>query len=169
MNFESFSFLTLDIIVPRQIIKTCRQIELASIYTNNTYKNEIFSCLLSLTLHKDKLQNKFDNTNKQTKQSLVPMHTRIILTMMVIETICWAAFVFLLHNFSNVLSKDVSKMGLEKAGKRAIMPGGNVSQSSGAVWESRWPSWAFRPNEPSGFRGRKAILNHAHALVSACP
>ena len=27
--------------------------------------------------------------------------------------------------------------------------------------ESRWPSWAVRPNEPSGFRGRKAILNHA--------
>ena len=41
-------------------------------------------------------------------------------------------------------------------------------QSSGAVWESRWPSWAFRPNESYGFRGRKAILNHAHALVSAC-
>ena len=36
--------------------------------------------------------------------------------------------------------------------------------SSGAVWEWRWP------NEPSGFRGRKAILNHASALVSAaCP
>ena len=35
--------------------------------------------------------------------------------------------------------------------------------------ESRWPSWAVRPNEPSGFRGRKAILNHASALVSACP
>ena len=26
----------------------------------------------------------------------------------------------------------------------------------------------FRPNEPSGFRGRKAILKHASALVSAC-
>ena len=26
-----------------------------------------------------------------------------------------------------------------------------------------------RPNEPSGFRGRKAILNHASALVTACP
>ena len=30
-------------------------------------------------------------------------------------------------------------------------------------------SWAVRPNEPYGFRGRKAILNRAHALVSACP
>ena len=29
-----------------------------------------------------------------------------------------------------------------------------------------WPSWAVRPNEPSGFRRRKAILNHASALVS---
>ena len=37
--------------------------------------------------------------------------------------------------------------------------------SSGAVWESKWPSWAVRPNEPSGFRGRKAILNHASAFV----
>ena len=35
--------------------------------------------------------------------------------------------------------------------------------------ESRWLSWAVHPNEPSGFRGRKAILNHALALVSACP
>ena len=44
-----------------------------------------------------------------------------------------------------------------------------ITHSSGAVWESRWPSWAVRPNEPSGSRGRKAILNHASALVSACP
>ena len=44
-----------------------------------------------------------------------------------------------------------------------------IVHSSGAVWESRWPSWAVRPNEPSGFRGRKAVLNHASALVSACP
>jgi len=35
--------------------------------------------------------------------------------------------------------------------------------------ESRWPSWAVCPNKPSGFHGRKAILNHALALVSACP
>ena len=41
--------------------------------------------------------------------------------------------------------------------------------SSGAVWEWGWQSWAVRPNQPSGFRGRKAILNHASALVSACP
>ena len=40
-------------------------------------------------------------------------------------------------------------------------------QSSGAVWESRWPpSWAVRPNEPSGFRGREDLLNHASALVT---
>ena len=43
-----------------------------------------------------------------------------------------------------------------------------LSHSWGAVRESRWPSWAVRPNEPSGFRGRKAILNHSSALVSAC-
>ena len=27
----------------------------------------------------------------------------------------------------------------------------------------------FRPNEPYGFRGRKAILNRASALVIICP
>ena len=41
--------------------------------------------------------------------------------------------------------------------------------SSGAVWVSRWPSWAIRPNKPSGFRGRKELLNHASALVTTCP
>ena len=33
-------------------------------------------------------------------------------------------------------------------------------QSSGAVWKLRWPYWAFRPNEPYGFCGRKATLRH---------
>ena len=31
--------------------------------------------------------------------------------------------------------------------------------SLGAVWKSRWTSWAVRPNEPSGFRGRKELSN----------
>ena len=30
-------------------------------------------------------------------------------------------------------------------------------------------SWAVRPNEPSGFRGRKDLLNCASALVTTCP
>ena len=41
--------------------------------------------------------------------------------------------------------------------------------SSGAVWESRWPSWAVCPKKPSGFRGRKDLLNHISALVTTCP
>ena len=45
----------------------------------------------------------------------------------------------------------------------------NGLHSSGAVWESRWPSWAVRPNKPSGFRGRKELLNRASALVTTCP
>ena len=44
-----------------------------------------------------------------------------------------------------------------------------IAHSSGAVWESRWPSWAVRPNEPSGFRGRKDLLHRASALVTTCP
>ena len=63
-----------------------------------------------------------------------------------------------------VLSQRKKKVGL----------GGGVVFSTffhslGAVSESSWPSWAVRPNEPHVFRGRKAILNHASALVSACP
>ena len=34
---------------------------------------------------------------------------------------------------------------------------------------SRWTSWAVRPNELSGFRGRKDLLNRASALVTTCP
>ena len=30
-------------------------------------------------------------------------------------------------------------------------------------------SWAVRPNEPSGFRGRKDLLHRASALVTTCP
>ena len=44
----------------------------------------------------------------------------------------------------------------------------SLKHSSGAVWESRWTSWAVRPNEPSGFRGRKDLLNRASALVTTC-
>ena len=40
-------------------------------------------------------------------------------------------------------------------------------QGKKLIVQSRWPSWVVRPNEPSGFRGRKAISNHASALVSA--
>ena len=42
-------------------------------------------------------------------------------------------------------------------------------QSLGAVWKSRWMSWASCPNEPYGFCGGKATLNHASALVTVCP
>ena len=38
---------------------------------------------------------------------------------------------------------------------------GQICQSSGAVWKSRWLSWAACPNEPYSFCGRKATLNHA--------
>ena len=31
------------------------------------------------------------------------------------------------------------------------------------------PGWAVRPDEPSGFRGRKELLNRASALVTTCP
>ena len=49
------------------------------------------------------------------------------------------------------------------------VPFNRLCHSSGAVWESRWTSWAVRPNEPSGFRGRKDLLHRASALVTTCP
>jgi len=36
------------------------------------------------------------------------------------------------------------------------------------VWKSRWLSWAFHPNEPYSFCGRKATVKHALALVTVC-
>ena len=45
----------------------------------------------------------------------------------------------------------------------------HTCHSSGDVCESRWTSWAVRPNEPSGFRGRKELLNSASDLVTTCP
>ena len=43
-----------------------------------------------------------------------------------------------------------------------------VSRGASSVQEL-CERWAVRPNEPYGFRGRKATLNLASALVSACP
>ena len=46
---------------------------------------------------------------------------------------------------------------------------GRRAESSGAVRKSRWPSWAFRPNEPYGFCGRKATcLGIGHSLSLIC-
>ena len=39
------------------------------------------------------------------------------------------------------------------------------TQNSGAAWKLRWPSWAPRPNEPYGFCGLKATLNHSLSLI----
>ena len=62
---------------------------------------------------------------------------------------------------SNLASVDVKQYGQGLTCCRG--------QSSGAARKSRWPSWAFRPNEPYGFCGRKATLNRASALVTVCP
>ena len=39
-----------------------------------------------------------------------------------------------------------------------------VMSDQNVIVQELWPSWAVRPNEPYGFRGRKAVLNHASAL-----
>ena len=63
-------------------------------------------------------------------------------------------------------SRKEPKKSTQKKEKKKKKP---LPHSSGAVWESRWPSWVVRPNEPSGFRGRKELLNRASALVTTCP
>ena len=73
------------------------------------------------------------------------------------------------RNLSGRRSVSVCRPIGDRQGTNIISQAFAVPHSSGAVWESRWPSWAVRTNEPSGFRGRTAILNHASALVSACP
>ena len=53
--------------------------------------------------------------------------------------------------------------------------GGSCSMSHSVIRDphAKWcvvlKALADRPNEPYGFCGRKAKLNHAHALVSVCP
>ena len=72
------------------------------------------------------------------------------------------------------LATRVWQVCLQEEKRRELPYKSNLSiylnvHSSGAVWESRWPSWAVRPNEPSGFRGRKELLNRASALATTCP
>ena len=82
--------------------------------------------------------------------------------------VCIAKLVFLVHR---TLLRPTPSLPLQSAQwlVSSELPLPEAPHSSGAVWESRWPSWAVRPNEPFGFLGRKAILNHASALVTACP
>ena len=69
-------------------------------------------------------------------------------------------------------SEDIKQKQNERTNGSVPFPPMSLQKqghSSGAVWESRWTSWAVRPNEPSGFRGRKDLLHRAAALVTTCP
>ena len=91
--------------------------------------------------------------------------------------ICQTPYICMRHSVLDGVHLNANERDfflLEPSAELQSILGGSVVtnrdyQSSGAVWKSRWPSWAFRPNEPFGFRGRKSLLNHAHTLVSACP
>ena len=66
------------------------------------------------------------------------------------------------HAFSALVAHNIAALRKwEQNGMTFV----SSHHSSGAVWKSRWPSWAVRPNEPSGFRGRKELLNR----VTTCP
>ena len=60
-------------------------------------------------------------------------------------------------------------LGLQRSQATKVSAAQLSHQSSGAVWKSRWPSWAFHPHEPYRFCGHKATLNHASASVAICP
>ena len=47
------------------------------------------------------------------------------------------------------------------SGSMQVLAAPCSTESSEAEYKSRWSSWAFRLNEPYGFCGRKATLNHA--------
>ena len=70
------------------------------------------------------------------------------------------AYVWLGHQHSTMCQTQC------KVGEEVLTE--QPTDSSGAVWVVV-AVLGFRPNEPSGFRERKAILIHASALVSACP
>ena len=76
-----------------------------------------------------------------------------------------------LHISVNICEQGAMKISKQSKMMQVSSPPHNLHfpQSSVAVWKSRWPSWAFCPNEPYGFCGRKAILNCAHTLVTVCP
>ena len=64
---------------------------------------------------------------------------------------------FLCFDWVGVLWPQLSKV------LKLVRWANSIRDSSGAV------SWAVCPNEPSGFRGRKNLLNRASALVITCP
>ena len=81
-------------------------------------------------------------------------------------------------SFKSLVKKLLQRSFQQKASSSALKSSNNVVWKSW-LWpaaaivqelcESRWTSWAVRPNEPSGFRGRKDLLNRASALVTTCP
>ena len=111
---------------------------------NNTQPNLIMRYIINLTLS---LRHPLRKKSATRKWSLLHAYfwRRIVI-------------IYLHHAFYMDLKHTLSQCASSE-----------IIHSSGAPWESRWPSWAVRPNEPSGFRGRKELLNRASALVSACP
>ena len=75
-------------------------------------------------------------------------------------------------------SEDIKQKQNERTNQRQQqlkqqLRSAQVAHSSGAVWESRWTSWAVRPNGPrslrsfsGGFRGRAF---HSLAPFPLCP
>ena len=74
-----------------------------------------------------------------------------------------------LHIFYLDIKNTIQSLCCKKISTKILCCQMFFPHSSGAVWEWRWTSWAVRPNEPSGFRGRKDLLHRASALVTTCP
>ena len=69
------------------------------------------------------------------------------------------------------LSRCYREVSQAAAGKRACEPveSKRASARLTLIVQELCESRDVRPNEPSGFRGRKELLHRASALVTTCP
>ena len=66
------------------------------------------------------------------------------------------------------VESHASAVSLLESGEQRYIKAINNNNNNNIVQEL-WESRGVRPNEPSGFRGRKELLNRASALVTTCP
>ena len=67
------------------------------------------------------------------------------------------------------VESHASAVSLLESGEQRYIKAIDNNNNNMVIVQELWESRGGRPNELSGFRGRKDLLNHASALVSVCP